>query len=72
MPIEAARTPFTRDPILVDLALQGGGSHGARSARPRGKRASPSVTMKVMQHCIRHRRLSSMLDEPGDYLAKRI
>src|ERR1700730_9713556 len=29
MPIEAARTPFTRDPILVDLALQGGGSHGA-------------------------------------------
>src|ERR1700731_2022204 len=29
MPIEAARTPITRDPILVDLALQGGGSHGA-------------------------------------------
>jgi NTE family protein len=29
MPIEAAKTPFTRDPILVDLALQGGGSHGA-------------------------------------------
>src|ERR1700758_101378 len=29
MPIEAAGTPFTRDPVLVDLALQGGGSHGA-------------------------------------------
>ena len=29
MPIEAAKTPFTRDPVLVDLALQGGGSHGA-------------------------------------------
>jgi NTE family protein len=29
MPIEAAKPPFTRDPILVDLALQGGGSHGA-------------------------------------------
>lgn len=29
MPIEAARTPFTRSPILVDLALQGGGAHGA-------------------------------------------
>jgi NTE family protein len=29
MLIEAAKTPFTRDPILVDLALQGGGSHGA-------------------------------------------
>ena len=29
MPIEAAKTPITRDPILVDLALQGGGSHGA-------------------------------------------
>ncbi|PNE11021.1 MAG: alpha/beta hydrolase [Beijerinckiaceae bacterium] len=29
MPIEAAKIPFTRDPILVDLALQGGGSHGA-------------------------------------------
>ena len=29
MPIEGAKTPFTRDPILVDLALQGGGSHGA-------------------------------------------
>ena len=28
MPIEAA-TPLTRDPVLVDLALQGGGSHGA-------------------------------------------
>lgn len=26
---EAAKTSFTRDPILVDLALQGGGSHGA-------------------------------------------
>ncbi|MGB8902102.1 MAG: patatin-like phospholipase family protein [Methylocella sp.] len=29
MTIEGAKTPFTRDPILVDLALQGGGSHGA-------------------------------------------
>lgn len=29
MPIEAVKTPFTRDPVLVDLALQGGGSHGA-------------------------------------------
>ncbi len=29
MTIEASRTPFARDPILVDLALQGGGSHGA-------------------------------------------
>jgi NTE family protein len=29
MPIEAAGTPLTRDPILVDLALQGGGAHGA-------------------------------------------
>jgi NTE family protein len=29
MPIEAARTPFTRNPILVDFALQGGGAHGA-------------------------------------------
>jgi NTE family protein len=29
MPKEAAKTPITRDPILVDLALQGGGSHGA-------------------------------------------
>ena len=29
MPIEATKTAITRDPILVDLALQGGGSHGA-------------------------------------------
>ncbi len=29
MPTEAAGTPFTRDPILVDFALQGGGAHGA-------------------------------------------
>ena len=26
---DAAKTSITRDPILVDLALQGGGSHGA-------------------------------------------
>jgi integrase/recombinase XerD len=36
------------------------------------KWAPPPVAMKVTQHCIRHHRLSSMLDEPGDYLAKRI
>jgi NTE family protein len=29
MPIEAAKAAITRDPVLVDLALQGGGSHGA-------------------------------------------
>jgi NTE family protein len=29
MPPEAANTPLQRDPILVDLALQGGGAHGA-------------------------------------------
>ncbi len=30
MPVEAAKAAaITRDPILVDLALQGGGSHGA-------------------------------------------
>jgi NTE family protein len=29
MPIEATKTAITRDPIFVDLALQGGGSHGA-------------------------------------------
>src|SRR6202000_1574853 len=29
MPIEATKTAINRDPILVDLALQGGGSHGA-------------------------------------------
>jgi NTE family protein len=29
MPVEATRAAVTRDPILVDLALQGGGSHGA-------------------------------------------
>src|ERR1700736_6776502 len=29
MPIEPTKTAITRDPILVDLALQGGGSHGA-------------------------------------------
>jgi hypothetical protein len=43
-----------------------------RSPWPRGKRASPSVTVKVTQHCIRHPRLSSMLDELEDYLARRI
>jgi hypothetical protein len=26
---EASKAAITRDPILVDLALQGGGSHGA-------------------------------------------
>jgi NTE family protein len=29
MPIEAAKIPVTRDPVLVDFALQGGGAHGA-------------------------------------------
>jgi NTE family protein len=29
MPSGAARVPIQRDPVLVDLALQGGGSHGA-------------------------------------------
>ena len=29
MPIEATKAAITRDPILIDLALQGGGSHGA-------------------------------------------
>src|SRR5271170_5172016 len=29
MPIEPTKTAFTREPILIDLALQGGGSHGA-------------------------------------------
>jgi NTE family protein len=29
MPVEATKAAVTRDPILVDLALQGGGSHGA-------------------------------------------
>src|ERR1700738_1558403 len=29
MPVEPAMSAITRDPILVDLALQGGGSHGA-------------------------------------------
>jgi NTE family protein len=29
MPIERSKAAITRDPILVDLALQGGGSHGA-------------------------------------------
>src|SRR6185312_13812090 len=29
MPIEPTKTAITRDSILVDLALQGGGSHGA-------------------------------------------
>ena len=29
MPIEPAKAVITRDPVLVDLALQGGGSHGA-------------------------------------------
>jgi NTE family protein len=29
MPVEATEAAFTRDPVLVDLALQGGGSHGA-------------------------------------------
>jgi NTE family protein len=29
MPVETAKAAISRDPILVDLALQGGGSHGA-------------------------------------------
>src|SRR5205807_7281528 len=29
MPVEPAKSAITRDPILVDLALQGGGAHGA-------------------------------------------
>ena len=29
MTIEPAKATITRDPVLVDLALQGGGSHGA-------------------------------------------
>ena len=29
MTIKPAKAPITRDPVLVDLALQGGGSHGA-------------------------------------------
>src|SRR5438552_3758296 len=29
MAVEATKATVTRDPILVDLALQGGGSHGA-------------------------------------------
>ena len=29
MTIEPAKAAITRDPVLVDLALQGGGSHGA-------------------------------------------
>jgi predicted acylesterase/phospholipase RssA len=29
MPIEPAKAAITRDPVLVDLALQGRGSHGA-------------------------------------------
>jgi NTE family protein len=29
MPVEPTKAAITRDPILVDLALQGGGSHGA-------------------------------------------
>ena len=29
MPIEPAKTIIKRGPVLVDLALQGGGSHGA-------------------------------------------
>src|SRR5271157_132257 len=29
MPLEPAKAAISRDPILVDLALQGGGSHGA-------------------------------------------
>src|SRR6516164_37007 len=29
MPVEPAKGAISRDPILVDLALQGGGSHGA-------------------------------------------
>ncbi len=29
MPPEAPNTPLQRDPVLIDLALQGGGAHGA-------------------------------------------
>src|SRR5512144_1808759 len=29
MPMEPAKAAITRDPVLVDLALQGGGAHGA-------------------------------------------
>ncbi len=29
MPAEATKATVTRDPVLIDLALQGGGSHGA-------------------------------------------
>jgi NTE family protein len=29
MPKESAKAAITRDPVLIDLALQGGGSHGA-------------------------------------------
>src|SRR5678815_4512685 len=29
MPVEPAKAAIPRDPILIDLALQGGGSHGA-------------------------------------------
>jgi NTE family protein len=29
MPVEPDKAAISRDPILVDLALQGGGSHGA-------------------------------------------
>src|SRR6516164_6762807 len=29
MPVEPAKGAISRDPILVDLALQGGGAHGA-------------------------------------------
>lgn len=29
MPVEATKAAVTRDPVLIDLALQGGGSHGA-------------------------------------------
>ena len=29
MPVKATKAAVTRDPILIDLALQGGGSHGA-------------------------------------------
>lgn len=31
MPIDPVRTAIKRDPVLIDLALQGGGSHGAFS-----------------------------------------
>ena len=32
MPTKAK--PITRKPVLIDLALQGGGSHGARIKKP--------------------------------------